>query len=387
MTLPPHAIRPDYAGGSVLNLVATLGAHLGVPARHAPYRYPLPLAGVRQILLIVVDGLGAGQLSGAAARGDVPALAALTPAPGRVTSVFPSTTMAALTAIHTACAPGEHGYLGLTVWLEEAQATVNLIRLYDVYTHQPLEETAFLAAVPSLYRQLRRSGVGSQVIMPGAYKHSVLTRWACDGATYYPYTRPDEIPALTAPLLRPGEPSYTLVYFPDYDSLCHAFGPDSPEAHAELRRTDGVVARLLAALPRTGETLVLVTADHGQSAQPPEGYLDVITRPVMKTQLRGPVAGEERAAYLRPREAFRTDLEARLAPHATLLKADDAWNSGLFGPTGQLNPRFRSRVGDLIAVPSPGHALRRPTSPAPMLGLHGGWTPEEMLVPVLWARV
>lgn len=51
--------------------------------------------------------------------------------------MFPSTTMAALTTLHTARAPAEHGYLGLTVWLDEAQAVVNLIRLYDVYTHAP----------------------------------------------------------------------------------------------------------------------------------------------------------------------------------------------------------------------------------------------------------
>lgn len=61
MHLPPHAIRPDYAGGSILNLAATLGAHHGVPTHHAPYRHLLPLDGARHVVLIVVDALGAGQ--------------------------------------------------------------------------------------------------------------------------------------------------------------------------------------------------------------------------------------------------------------------------------------------------------------------------------------
>lgn len=387
MHLPPHAVRPDYAGGSVLNLAATLGAHHGVPTHHAPYRHPLPLDGARHVVLIVVDALGAGQLRAAITRGDAPTLASLTPAPGPVTSVFPSTTMAALTTLHTARAPAEHGYLGLTVWLDEAQAVVNLIRLYDVYTHAPLAAAGFLAAVPSLYRQLRDRGVAAHVVMPAAYRDSVLTRWACDGAEYHAYAQPEETPTLTAATLQPGQPSYTLVYFPDYDLICHGSGPDSPEAHAELRRTDRIVADLLAALPRNGDTLVVVTADHGQSPQPPDGYVDAITKKVMKAALRGPIAGEERAAYLRPQPGHHAGIAALLAPHATLLTAHDAWTGGLFGPPAHAEARFRPRVGDLIAVPHPGHAIRRPTSPAPMLGLHGGWTAEEMLVPVLSARI
>ena len=55
MHLPPHAIRPDYAGGSVLNLAATLGATLEarlfpalqrVPAKAIPNLSDRPLAGL-----------------------------------------------------------------------------------------------------------------------------------------------------------------------------------------------------------------------------------------------------------------------------------------------------------------------------------------------------
>lgn len=165
-----------------------------MPTHHAAYRHPLPLHGARHVVLIVVDALGAGQLRDAITRGDAPTLASLTPTPGPVTSVFPSTTMAALTTLHTARAPAEHGYLGLTVWLDEAQAVVNLIRLYDVYTHTPLADAGFLAAVPSLYRQMRDRGVAAHVVMPAAYQHSVLTRWACDGAEYHPTPSPKRRP-------------------------------------------------------------------------------------------------------------------------------------------------------------------------------------------------
>ena len=89
MHLPSHAIRPDYAGGSVLNLAATLGSHFVVSTHHAPYRHPLPLDGARHIVLIVVDALGAGQLRDAITRGDAPTLASLTPAPGPACSPAP----------------------------------------------------------------------------------------------------------------------------------------------------------------------------------------------------------------------------------------------------------------------------------------------------------
>lgn len=61
-------------------------------------------------------------------------------------------------------------------------------------------------------------------------------------------------------------PEVMLVHLYDLDHFQHDFGPFTPEAISMLEKTDGYVARLLAAAERAGtldETAVFITSDHG----------------------------------------------------------------------------------------------------------------------------
>lgn len=69
---------------------------------------------------------------------------------------------------------------------------------------------------------------------------------------------------------------------PDY--VAHAYGPDSPELQDTLGELDQQVARILAVVDRkagAGQSVVVMTADHGMPAEPPTGgrrfQLDEIT--------------------------------------------------------------------------------------------------------------
>ncbi len=61
-------------------------------------------------------------------------------------------------------------------------------------------------------------------------------------------------------------PDLMLVHLYDLDHFQHDYGPFTTEAFAMLEKTDGYVARLLAAATRAGtldETVVFITSDHG----------------------------------------------------------------------------------------------------------------------------
>ena len=67
-------------------------------------------------------------------------------------------------------------------------------------------------------------------------------------------------------ILRELRPDLMLVHLFDFDHFQHDFGPFTPEALAMLEKTDGYVARLLAAAGQAGTleaTTVFVTSDHG----------------------------------------------------------------------------------------------------------------------------
>ena len=113
-TDPLSPLRPDYAGGSLLNLMQTLQLKLGAPpAASYPELYahyglgPETLAGVDHIMLVVIDGLGERQLSEMAPQSWLARHST-----GTLTSVFPSTTASAIPTFLSGLAPQQHGLAG-----------------------------------------------------------------------------------------------------------------------------------------------------------------------------------------------------------------------------------------------------------------------------------
>lgn len=70
----------------------------------------------------------------------------------------------------------------------------------------------------------------------------------------------EEVAACAIQQYRDGA-SLVAVHFDSTDSAMHQYGPDSPQAEAEVKRTDGLVEKIVASLDKG--TAVVVWADHG----------------------------------------------------------------------------------------------------------------------------
>src|SRR5215213_6483005 len=106
--MKPH-IRADYDGGGLVNLMASIVAGRGGAPRH-PLLAALPIEDIsnaRNVLLLIVDGLGDGYLQRRGAGGELARRRR-----AAITSVFPPTTAAAITTSYTGCTPLEHGLTG-----------------------------------------------------------------------------------------------------------------------------------------------------------------------------------------------------------------------------------------------------------------------------------
>ena len=116
---PAQTVWPRYDGRSLLNLVTSLAGHFGVSTGHAPLASPLPLDGIETVVLVVADGLGHFPLEWHLGAGRLPHLAALldggTALYSTATSTFPSSTMIAMTTLHTGASPAQHGWLGTAI--------------------------------------------------------------------------------------------------------------------------------------------------------------------------------------------------------------------------------------------------------------------------------
>ena len=134
----------------------------------------------------------------------------------------------------------------------------------------------------TLYQALAKSGIASYVIQHGEYTPSTYSDIVFTGATALGYrTLPEALVNLRLLLARQRKPTYYVLYHDRFDALCHEYGPNSPQVEAELDTFLTTLERqLLVQLDDgRGDTLVLLTADHGQSETHPLRTVYLNTHP------------------------------------------------------------------------------------------------------------
>lgn len=373
MSAPPDLdtapLLPDYAGPNVRGLIPALLA----PGRAAlPSWFPAPVTDARQVVLLVLDGLGWEQLQ--ARRHVAPTLAAMA---GRaITTVAPSTTATALTSITTGLTPGEHGLIGYRI--DVAGEVLNVLRWSTPSTHdarRSIEPRRMQPFEPFL-------GDAPPVVSKVELEQSAFSEGHLRGMRPVGWRVPSNIPVLVGQLLRAGE-RFVYAYYDGVDKTAHERG-FGEFYDAELRAADRLVADVIDALP-PGAAL-LVTADHGQVDVGPrivQPSADVLN--LTKSQ-----SGEGRFRWLHAKAGATADLLAA----ATDAHRDVAWvaskaqaiDEGWFGPV--VSPPVAARLGDVALVARDPISFHDPADNGPfkLICRHGSLTSAEMLVPLLAAR-
>ncbi|HUG55835.1 MAG TPA: alkaline phosphatase family protein [Candidatus Limnocylindrales bacterium] len=400
-------LPPDYAGRGLANVPATVVELLGA-ARDGDLPAladldPALREGVRAVVVILADGLGAAQLSRLVAGGDMPFLATILERARRgdaaqllqITSVFPSTTAAAITTMNTGRTPQEHGNLAYFCWLEEFGQVAQMLRwgpatarrgsFFDDRRNDPARHVR----VASIHRRLREHAAVSYLIEPEHFRREAMTRMHASEAEFVGYVLPTTMGVRLRELLEAmpwrDRPVYAYAYWAGIDTAGHLYGPRGAEHGLEASAFDRVVAHALADRP-AGDVLVIVTADHGHALVDPDRLIDLEGDQELRSLLRAPVAGEPRLAFLHSDhpDRVREHLERRWTGAFSFLDRDEAIDAGLFG-VGDAT-LARRRVGDVCAMLTDDRAatvVRVGGHDFYHRGAHGGMTHDEMRVPVL----
>jgi hypothetical protein len=411
--LPGSLVLPHYTGYSIANLAATvaglLGAELDGAAPPLPTHLWADLAtGVRTVVTVVFDAVGYQRLQRALAEADKGSILHHLTQVGRffpLTSVFPSTTVAALTTLWTGRTPLGHGFLGTKLLLPEQGLLANMLNLGPATHRDPSELLDWgwvpeeFITVPSLGQQLAASGVETVAHTHLPFIGRGLTRIFLRGmrALRGHVGFSDMWMNLRQTLLqRPDGPLFTSVYWGDTDTTAHVYGPEGEQLRTALRHlVRSMEEDFLIPLPtpaRAG-TLIMITADHGQIETPPERTVRLSDHPKLQQMLLLPPAAEPRAAYLYVRpgqtDSVRNYVAEHLGEHFLLLETDQALAAGLFGSLdhGEPDAKIRARLGDLLLLAQGDSRLLTDGEPVPFHGHHGSLTPEEMMVPLLMVRL
>ena len=375
-------MRPEYGGGSLVNLIASVVEGRGGRPRHAPLSV-LPakeLADARNVVLFIIDGLGDNYLM-RQAGGELSRRRR-----AAITSVFPSTTASAITTSYTGCTPLEHGLTGWFTYFGEAGYVAAPLPFRTRGDNVPLRQKGFAPArafpaaplFPSL--ETRSIVVTYQQIIDSDYnlRH-------CEGAERLAYQTLEEFVAQVQAAVKSGpERKFIYAYWPEYDAISHRHGSLSPEAALEFARIDAAFGRLLARLSGT-DSIVLATADHGFIDVPDEDSL--LLPASLASMLRFPLCGERRVAYCHvhsPNE-FMERAKQWLGDRADVKRSTELVEEGWFGP-GEPHPRFGERIGD-VALVMRGKFTVKDWTPGEHrymhIGNHGGPSEDEMMIPLI----
>ena len=375
-------MRPDYQGGSLVNLMASIALSRGGKALHAPLRN-LDATQARNVVLLIIDGLGDRVLMKRAAGGELARRRR-----GSLTSVFPSTTASAITTSYTGRTPLEHGVTGWFTYFSDAGCVAAALPFRSRGDNLPLQERISpekIYAAPSLFESLPARSI---VVTDERIAGSAYNVRHCRGAEVRAYRSVDELVALVAAAVKSGaERKFIYAYWPDYDSTSHPYGCESREALAALEMIDAAFGRLILALANT-DSLVIATADHGFLDCPREDCLELA--PSLASLLRFPLCGERRVVFCHVHSEKEFIPRARdwLGDKADVRPSRELAADGWFGP-GAPHPLLAERIGDVAILMKDGYTLKDwlPGEPRHLhIGNHGGSSEDEMTIPLIMEK-
>ena len=411
---PDGFIYPQYGGYCFSNIPSLISRLLGLstasPLSEISARAGLSGGFSRKVIAFLVDGFGYRQWLRYADRYEFLKRFTANGAVAPITAVFPSTTAASITAIHSGLTPQEHGLLEWWVYFRELGRVIVTLPFMELggKAQDELLQSGVDAKIlfdrQTIYPSLTGSGIRSVNLMHSSISNSAYSSRVLAGSEVVPFQDiHDLMERLVSLVSDVSSRVYIHVYWGAIDAAAHDRGLHSPEYMAELDKFfSSVAVEFLDAVPSEAarDVAILVFVDHGHVAVEPDKTLYLNNYPELVNCLgagrngdRIPPWGSARDVFL-SLQAEKADtalkiLNDALGDEATVLRSADALKSGLFG-SGRIHNEFESRIGDILVLPRGNRTLgyelpfRKKFT---MLGMHGGLSPDEMLIPLAIANL
>ncbi len=400
---------PRYDGFSLPNLSNSLMKLMGVKpsGRRLGNDVLTDFKNPRKIVLLIMDAMGLNVFE-KASEGLKPFLKSLFAKKGipvkALTSVFPSTTSAALTSLNTGLSPQEHGVVAYTLFMKELSSMVNMISLSPVNDERRNRifelgmDADKILGVKVLTEKLVETGVEAKTVIRYGIRNSGLSTLLYRGSKITPALTSVDFATNLARLVNEKNTRLILAYWDSFDGQSHYYGPFSPEAELELLN---ILTLLRESFSRVKpdiarETLLIITSDHGQTTVRDDKSVRLDSLNWLKDSLVMPPAGESRAAYLYLKKSvkeFERKFHREIGGGISLFKSGKLLDKGVFG-TGEVKRCVKDRIGDYIALSKEESRLvfhydlkERMEPEFVRAGAHGSLTLDEILVPLIVCRL
>ncbi len=285
------------------------------------------------------------------------------------TTVFPSTTTSATTAIRNGKAPCENGWLGWTQYLKEVDDIVIPFRSCGFYNDIQYEDDIFGRYIPvtSTEGDLKKIGIPARILFPSFME---------DGCEDF------EEMCFRLAELSYEDYRYVYAYWDKYDTYMHIHGPSSKICDSYLEYMNYLIEDM--AMKLSEDTLLIVTADHGQVDI--HRCYNLCGSPFERFLLRRPALEQRAMAFYIRRgmeKEFEKSFKETFENDFVLLNRDQVLRSKLFGDRPN-HPRFEQFIGNYLAIARSDMVLiYRKRDDHYARGQHAGICDDELMIPVI----
>jgi hypothetical protein len=380
-------LKPNYKNDSIVNLMSSIGRSLGHKSKYNPLKLlpPSELKSSKNIVLMLIDGLGYEFLmkhgKGTVFNKNIK---------GKITSVFPTSTSAAIPAIATGQSPREHGMTGWHLYSKELETTIVPLPYISKSSRESVNDLIELKNL--FYFKPFSNKIKSKpyIIFEHEIINSNFTKAIAGKAQRLGFkTTTGYFNAIKKIINTKKGRKYIYAYFSKLDSLSHHHGTRSKKVQDNFKDLNKKLKSFLKSIEGTNTTLI-ITADHGHINASKKKTINLKHHPKLKETLTIPLCGEHRFAYcyVKPSKEsqFKKYIKTKLKHYCYLYKSEDLVKKGYFG-LGETHPKFLDRIGDYTLIMKenymiydfPEHIKKEHFH----ISDHGGLSKEELFVPLI----
>ena len=372
---------PDY-NNSILNLITSILKYYKVETKHTSLEIlDKQLQNqYKNIVLIVLDGMGEHILNRISSNGYFKSKEV-----DCITSVYPSTTTAALTTYYSGKPPYETGWIAWSQYFKEYGRAVDMLSHKESYKGDSIQGTKInvfdevVDYVP-IFEQIEQASpnVKAYELMPSYSDRRSKRSIRTDSI--------DEIIENIQMLCKTPDEKFILAYSDNPDGLLHKFGTTSQEAQEFIQQTELKIKEMCKNLSE--DTIVIISADHGHKDI--ENAYSILDYPEIQECLIIPPSLESRALAFWVKEDMKKQFEEKFTKafgeEFWLMRKEEFLSKNLLG-YGEKHPKIDDFIGNYIAISINSSIIRLETFLADgkpvKKSTHCGLTKEEMEVPLI----
>ena len=376
-----NIILPNYEH-SILNTITSILKYYNVETNHKSLeKLDKELQKeYKNVVFIILDGMGEHILTPISPKGYFKQHELEC-----VTSVYPSTTTAALTTYYSGKTPYETGWIAWSQYFKEYGRAIDMLKHRESYKGEDIKGAKIdvfkeIVNYTPIFEQIEKAfpNVKAYELEPTYTDKRAKRSIRADNI--------DEIIENIEMLCEnPGE-KFILAYCENPDGLLHKFGTDSEEVKNFIKETEQKIEKMCEKLDE--DTIVIISADHGHKNI--EKVYTMLDYPEIQECLILPPSLESRTVAFWVKEDMKNQFEERFnsvfGEEFLLMAKEEFLQKNLLG-FGKKHPKIDDFIGNYIAMSTSSSIIRIETFLAEgkpvKKSTHCGLTKEEMEVPLI----